>query len=75
MKTGQILWQTPDPVQGLALGSVSTANGLVFVPSMSGEYARLKCQDRRGFVDVPERRFGSGWPIDRERDIVLGIGI
>ena len=34
---GNILWQTPDPTQGAVdMGSVSTANGVVYVPSQSG---------------------------------------
>src|SRR5439155_946253 len=41
--TGQILWQVPDPSHnafggGNALGPVSVANGVLYAPSMSGDY-------------------------------------
>jgi polyvinyl alcohol dehydrogenase (cytochrome) len=34
--TGDILWQTPDPSGGVDIGSVSTANGVVYAGSLSG---------------------------------------
>jgi len=34
--TGKILWQTPDPTFGAALGFLAAANGVVYAPSMSG---------------------------------------
>lgn len=34
--TGKILWQTPDPNGSPALGPVTVANGVVYVPSMAG---------------------------------------
>ncbi len=39
--TGNILWQTADPSQAEALGSVSVANGVLYVPSMSGNMLAL----------------------------------
>ena len=44
--TGKILWQVPDPSHnafggGNALGPVSVANGVLYVPSMSGDYYAL----------------------------------
>ena len=44
--TGQILWQVPDPSHnafggGNALGPVSVANGVLYAPSMSGDYYAL----------------------------------
>jgi polyvinyl alcohol dehydrogenase (cytochrome) len=37
MKTGKILWQTPDPTHGTsAISSMSTANGVVYVGSLDG---------------------------------------
>jgi polyvinyl alcohol dehydrogenase (cytochrome) len=41
VKTGQILWQTPDPDKGEDMGSVSVANGVVYAPSMSGHVLAL----------------------------------
>ena len=32
--TGAILWQTPDPSEGIDLGAVSSANGVVYAESM-----------------------------------------
>src|SRR5207248_3265631 len=39
--TGQVLWQTPDPSFGADLGFMSTANGVVYAPSMSGNMFAL----------------------------------
>jgi polyvinyl alcohol dehydrogenase (cytochrome) len=41
VKTGQILWQTPDPDKAQDMGSVSVANGVVYAPSMSGHVLAL----------------------------------
>jgi len=35
--TGHIIWQTADPDQGLDMGSVSLANGVLFAPSFTGK--------------------------------------
>jgi polyvinyl alcohol dehydrogenase (cytochrome) len=40
-KTGQVLWQTPDPSFSADLGFMSTANGVVYAPSMSGNMFAL----------------------------------
>lgn len=34
--TGKVLWQVPDPTGNIDMGPLSTANGVVYVPSMSG---------------------------------------
>jgi polyvinyl alcohol dehydrogenase (cytochrome) len=34
--TGKIIWQTPDPMQAIDMGSVSVANGVLYAPSFSG---------------------------------------
>jgi polyvinyl alcohol dehydrogenase (cytochrome) len=39
--TGKILWQTPDPARAQAMGSVSVANGVLYVPSISGNMHAL----------------------------------
>ena len=39
--TGAILWQTPDPSDGIDLGAVSSANGVVYTASMSGDMYAL----------------------------------
>jgi polyvinyl alcohol dehydrogenase (cytochrome) len=39
--TGQVLWQTADPSGGTALGFMSTANGVVYAPSTSGNVYAL----------------------------------
>lgn len=39
--TGKVLWQTPDPSGNAALGFMSTANGVVYAPSMSGNMYAL----------------------------------
>ena len=48
--TGKILWQTADPSHnafggGNALGPVSVANGIVYVPSMSGKMYALQAEN------------------------------
>jgi polyvinyl alcohol dehydrogenase (cytochrome) len=35
--SGTILWQTPDPSKGVDIGAVSTANGVVYAGSLSGQ--------------------------------------
>ena len=39
--TGQVLWQTPDPSFSADLGFMTTANGVVYAPSMSGNMFAL----------------------------------
>ena len=39
--TGKMVWQTADPAKGLAMGSVSVANGVLYAPSMSGNMHAL----------------------------------
>jgi polyvinyl alcohol dehydrogenase (cytochrome) len=39
--TGKIVWQTPDPDQGIDIGAVSTANGVVYASSMTGHMYAL----------------------------------
>jgi polyvinyl alcohol dehydrogenase (cytochrome) len=39
--TGKILWQTADPLQALAMGAVSVANGVLYAPSFSGNMHAL----------------------------------
>ncbi|HEY4363412.1 MAG TPA: PQQ-binding-like beta-propeller repeat protein [Bryobacteraceae bacterium] len=39
--TGKLVWQTADPDQAFALGAVSVANGIVYVPSFSGNMLAL----------------------------------
>lgn len=41
VNTGRLLWQTPDPDQALAMGSVSVANGVLYAPSFSGDFHAL----------------------------------
>jgi len=41
VSTGKILWQTADPAQGLDMGAVSVANGVVYAPSFSGNMHAL----------------------------------
>jgi len=41
VSTGKILWQTADPDHSLAMGAVSTANGVVYAPSISGKVHAL----------------------------------
>jgi polyvinyl alcohol dehydrogenase (cytochrome) len=45
--TGRILCQTADPAQGLALGSVSVANGVLYAPSVSGSMLALDASTGR----------------------------
>jgi len=40
-KTGNILWQTPDPVGAMDMGAVSVANGVLYAPSFSGNMHAL----------------------------------
>jgi polyvinyl alcohol dehydrogenase (cytochrome) len=42
--TGKIIWQTADPVQGLAMGAVSVANGVLYAPSFSGNMHALNAK-------------------------------
>lgn len=44
VRTGEILWQTPDPAQGLDMGSVSVANNVLFAPSFSGDMHALNAK-------------------------------
>jgi polyvinyl alcohol dehydrogenase (cytochrome) len=39
--TGRILWQVPEPHQGIAMAAVSTANGVVFAGSLNGHMYAL----------------------------------
>ncbi|HEY6055083.1 MAG TPA: PQQ-binding-like beta-propeller repeat protein [Gaiellaceae bacterium] len=39
--SGKVLWQTPDPSGNAALGFMTTANGVVYAPSMSGNMYAL----------------------------------
>ena len=39
--TGRVLWQVPDPSGSFDLGALSTANGVVYAPSMSGHMYAL----------------------------------
>jgi polyvinyl alcohol dehydrogenase (cytochrome) len=45
--TGKILWQTADPAKAIAMGSVSVANGVVYVPSFSGDMHALEAATGR----------------------------
>lgn len=39
--TGEILWQIPEPHQGIAMAAMSTANGVVFAGSLNGHMYAL----------------------------------
>ena len=47
MATGKILWQTADPSQGLAMGAVTVANGVLYAPSISGNMHALDAASGR----------------------------
>jgi polyvinyl alcohol dehydrogenase (cytochrome) len=38
VSNGRIIWQTGDPDQSMAIGSVSVANGVLYAPSFSGNF-------------------------------------
>ena len=41
VKTGKVIWQTADPAAATDMGAVSVANGVLFVPSFSGNMHAL----------------------------------
>jgi len=49
--TGRILWQTADPSGSFDLGALSTANGVVYAPSMSGHMYALDARTGRVLWD------------------------
>jgi polyvinyl alcohol dehydrogenase (cytochrome) len=49
--TGALLWQVADPSGGFDLGAVSTANGVVYAPSMSGHMYALDASNGRVLWD------------------------
>jgi polyvinyl alcohol dehydrogenase (cytochrome) len=49
--TGKVLWQTPDPSGSFDLGALSTANGVVYAPSMSGHMYALDASNGRVLWD------------------------
>jgi polyvinyl alcohol dehydrogenase (cytochrome) len=52
--TGKVLWQIPDPSGSpVDIGAVSTANGVVYVSSMSGHMYALDARDGKVLRDLP----------------------
>lgn len=45
--TGRVLWQVPEPHGDIAMGAVSTANGVVYVGSLSGRMYALNATTGR----------------------------
>jgi polyvinyl alcohol dehydrogenase (cytochrome) len=67
--TGKIIWQTADPNGSLALGPVTVANGVVYVPSMAGAPAA------RNMLALDARSGALLWQFAAGGSVVAGASI
>jgi polyvinyl alcohol dehydrogenase (cytochrome) len=73
--TGQILWQTPDPSEGVDIGMVTEANGVVYAGSMSGHMYALDAASGAVLKDfVGEGSSNAGPAIDQSGVLYWGNG-
>jgi polyvinyl alcohol dehydrogenase (cytochrome) len=72
--TGAVIWRTADPNGAVALGAVTAANGVVYVPSMSGNTANdptMLALD--GATGVPLWTYPAGSSVVAPAAVVNGV--
>jgi polyvinyl alcohol dehydrogenase (cytochrome) len=72
--TGAVIWRTADPNGAVALGAVTAANGVVYVPSMAGNTANdptMLALD--GATGVPLWTYAAGSSVVASAAVVNGV--